>query len=239
MYVYPDITGLGAGTYTGTITVNSNAGSQNVTVTLQLTAEPLLTMLSTSESFTAVWGGSNPDDEAFGIANSGTADLTWTASDNRSWMWLDRTSGTLEPGGIKVISINVDITGMSAGTYTGTITVNSNGGSGTVNVSLAIQTPELYTSPSSFTFECEYGPLKPNPGSQTLYIRNASGDGTLNWNLSDNATWLTLSPTSGTNHEDVTVTCKKGLLTRGTYTGTITVNSNAGSRSIPVSFTIN
>ena len=56
-------------------------------------------------------------------------------------------------------------------------------------------TPTIGVSPTSLSFTATVGGS--NPANQTLSITN-TGSGTLNWTASDNATWLTLAPTSGT-----------------------------------------
>ena len=67
-------------------------------------------------------------------------------------------------------------------------------------------------------------------GSQEIWISN-SGSGTLNWSVSDNASWLSSSPGSGTNAGVVTVWVNPGGLTTGHYTGTISVSSSNASNS--------
>ncbi len=61
-------------------------------------------------------------------------------------------------------------------------------------------------------------------GDQTFFI-SKSGENTLNWTVSDNASWLTCSPTSGTNSGEVTVLVDASGLAAGTYYGTITVSA--------------
>ena len=102
-------------------------------------------------------------------------------------------------------------------------------------------TPDLSVSPLSLNFECDFGIFNPNPDPKTLSIRN-SGEGTLEWTITNNKLWISTNPlsgTSGTGNRDVTVSVLKGLMLRGTYTGTITVTSNGGTTNIPVWFTIN
>ena len=67
-------------------------------------------------------------------------------------------------------------------------------------------------------------------GKQTFFI-SKSGESTLNWNVSDNASWLTCSPTSGTNSGEVTVSVDASGLAAGTYSGTITVSAPHASNS--------
>jgi hypothetical protein len=77
-------------------------------------------------------------------------------------------------------------------------------------------------------------------GSQTFRISN-SGTGTLNWTISDNAGWLTVSPASGTESNRVTVSLQPAGLSAGSYTGTITISSASAVNSpqtVTVSLTV-
>jgi hypothetical protein len=74
--------------------------------------------------------------------------------------------------------------------------------------------------------------------SQTFLINN-SGDGILNWAVSDDSTWFGCSPESGTGSGLVTVSVETTGLTSGTYTGIITVSDpNAGNSPQNVTVTL-
>ncbi|UCH97333.1 MAG: BACON domain-containing protein, partial [Candidatus Aminicenantes bacterium] len=60
--------------------------------------------------------------------------------------------------------------------------------------------------------------------AQVFFITN-SGKGALHWSVSDNAHWLSCSPTSGTNDSPVEVSIDASGMSPGTYKGTITVSS--------------
>ncbi|UCH97495.1 MAG: hypothetical protein JSV88_11755, partial [Candidatus Aminicenantes bacterium] len=76
-------------------------------------------------------------------------------------------------------------------------------------------------------------------GNQTFSIDN-SGTGTLNWTVSDNASWLNCTPLSGTNAGIVTVSVNASGLSTGEYKGTITVNSaNASNSPRTIAVTLN
>jgi len=68
----------------------------------------------------------------------------------------------------------------------------------------------------------------------TFNITNC-GEGILEWNVSDDQTWISMDPTSGTTTTEidtVTVTIDTKGLTRNTeHTGTITINSNGGTKT--------
>ncbi len=77
------------------------------------------------------------------------------------------------------------------------------------------------------------------PDSQTFSIEN-SGSGTMNWSVTDNAGWLSCSPSSGTNAGIITVSVDILGLSAGEYSGTITVSSaNASNSPQTVSVTLN
>ncbi|MCP4157303.1 MAG: BACON domain-containing protein, partial [bacterium] len=68
-------------------------------------------------------------------------------------------------------------------------------------------------------------------GNENLVISNTGGD-SLAWTATDNAAWLNLSPTSGTDFSTVTVSVDSTGLGAGTYTAAITVNGT-GAENTP------
>jgi uncharacterized membrane protein len=89
----------------------------------------------------------------------------------------------------------------------------------------------IAASPSSFSFITETGK---NPSTQTLGIQN-SGEGTLDWSITDDADWLNLSPTSGgcsgEQTDDVVVSVDVTGVITGDYTATITISAPDASNS--------
>jgi hypothetical protein len=77
-----------------------------------------------------------------------------------------------------------------------------------------------------------------DPSPQTFVVANAGG-GTLSWSLSEDAAWLEVSPTSGTNSGTVTLTAHVGGLANGSYSATVTISApGADSRSVSVSLSV-
>jgi hypothetical protein len=99
-------------------------------------------------------------------------------------------------------------------------------------------------NPTTFQFSATQGGS--NPSAQTLSIGNSGASGsTLNWSATDNATWLTLSPTSGSitagGNQNVTLLANIAGLTDGTYNATITVtdpNATNSPRTAAVTLTV-
>lgn len=67
-------------------------------------------------------------------------------------------------------------------------------------------------------------------GGQLLLIENTGG-GTLNWEIDGDASWLSVSPDSGTGAGVVTVTVNASGLALGTYTGTLSITDPEASNS--------
>jgi hypothetical protein len=72
-------------------------------------------------SFTATAGGSNPANQTINITNTGGGTLNFTASDDAPWLTVSPASGTAP----STLTASVDITGLAAGTFNGTITISA------------------------------------------------------------------------------------------------------------------
>ncbi|MCX8042784.1 MAG: hypothetical protein N3B18_01500 [Desulfobacterota bacterium] len=102
--------------------------------------------------------------------------------------------------------------------------------------------PKLSVSPASLTFD-------DNDTAQQISISN-TGAGTLTWQISDNATtytgdtegWLfAASPRSGsvTNKpQSVTILVSRSGVPAGSYTATLPITSNGGSKNLPVNMNV-
>jgi hypothetical protein len=99
--------------------------------------------------------------------------------------------------------------------------------------------PEISVTPREVHFAAVVGGQ--NPPAQTIRIKNG-GQGTLNYTISDDANWLSVSPASGTstggeNNHSLTVSTS-GLVT-GTYSATVNVvDANAVNSPQAVSVTL-
>lgn len=82
-----------------------------------------------------------------------------------------------------------------------------------------------------------------SPADQTFQIRN-SGGGTMNYSITDNVSWLSVSPASGSSvaeSDSITLTYNTAALTPANYNATITVTSAGATNSpftIPVNLTV-
>jgi len=239
--VAANLSGLAAGTYTGAIAINGgSAGTKTVAVTLTLAPAPTpaLSIGTTALSFSGTAGSSNPAAQSVSITNSGTGGtLSWSASSNQTWLTVSPASGT----NAGTLSVAANLSGLAAGTYTGAIAINGGtAGTKTVAVTLTVApapTPALSIGTTSLSFSGTAG--SSNPAAQSVSITNSGTGGTLSWSASSNQTWLTVSPSSGTNAGTLSVAANLSGLTAGTYTGAIAINGGtAGTKTVAVTLTV-
>jgi len=91
--------------------------------------------------------------------------------------------------------------------------------------------PTIAFSPSSFSFSAQQG--ETTLLTDTLHISN-SGSGTLDWSVSNDANWLSLSPSSGSSTgkvDNVTLSVDTSGMEVGNYTANITISASGASNS--------
>jgi len=131
-----------------------------------------------------------------------------------------------------------EYTSEEAGVWTVTGTCDGPSATASLTVNSASEVAEIGYSPTSFIFEAEEGGA--NPDDQTLDISN-SGAGTLDWSVSDDATWLSLSPTSGIDTGTVTLSVDISGMSAGEYDADITITASGATNTpvtVPVHLTI-
>ena len=201
------------------------------------TTEPVPTsgQLPGSLAFTGVEGGPSPASQTLSVTNTGGGILTWSASATAAWLTLSPSSGTTTTE-TDVITVSVDTTGLFASTYSATITLTAVGATNSpqqVAVTLTViePPPTISHSPESLTFTGVEGGA--NPAAQALTMTNA-GEGTLSWSASNDATWLSLSPASGTTTTEtdvITASVDSDGFIAGVYTTTITLTALGATNS--------
>jgi hypothetical protein len=134
---------------------------------------------------------------------------------------------------------------LSMGTHTISFKVEDNDGAWSEEVeklvTIVSPPPTIAFSPENFNFSATEGCS--NPAAQTLGIYN-SGDGTLNWSLTDDAGWLSLNPTSGSSTgetDNIALSVDTTGLSVNTYTATITITASGAANSpqtVPVTLSV-
>jgi hypothetical protein len=119
--------GLGEGTYEGSIIVTDPYASNNplkVKVRLNISEDlaPAIA-LSPAQLFFQAIVGRNPASQNFNVRNSGGGTLAYTAVSNVAWMSVSPESGT-STGQSNAHRVSINVGGLGAGTRQGVITVS-------------------------------------------------------------------------------------------------------------------
>ncbi len=233
--------GLPAGTYLGNINLISNGGIAVVGVTLVIRpAEPRLTVNTNRLRFAATQGSPDPPPQNISITNSGDSLLRWRVSSDQAWLSVFPDTGSTLQERDQIV-VRVATTSLRAGTYSGSLTLLSNGGETTINVDLEISAlpAALHARPTSLSFTATEGLV--NPPFQAVLVNNTGG-GTLNWSTSEDAIWLSVFPSTGTTTSEtdtIWVSASITIVRAGTYSSVFNINSNAGTQTITVNFLVN
>jgi len=187
------------------------------------------------------------------IRNVGGGSLQWNALGSADWLTLGPAAKGSAPG---TLAIGAMAQGLRPGTYRATITVAPSGASGppqSIQVALTVQgrgsrrpggplsgTPPPSSSPPLTPPPAQAAAIAVStlglssssavggsPAAQSFSVRNA-GSGTLVYQVSSQASWLTVSPTSGSSRgeaDPIRVGFSSSGLRAGTYRGSILVSA--------------
>jgi uncharacterized protein (TIGR03437 family) len=130
------------GTYTGALAISGSstaAENKTVNVTLQVTSEPIARASSQRLTFRVATGAA-PQRQVLVINNSGLGTLavsgaSATAETGGSWL-------AAESGANNTVTVTADISGVSVGNYTGTVTVNSNAANASLTIPVTLSVVE-------------------------------------------------------------------------------------------------
>lgn len=226
------------GTYNGTITITATNPSGAavddspvvIPVTLQvvegtLGAEPL------TLTFSQALGSAPPASKTVTVSGTGSQPLNFTAvaSTTTGVAWL--TIAPLSGATPATLSVSVDGSKLSPGTYLGSVTITAPTAAGspqTVAVTLTVTGPTISLTPTSLQFSSVLG--GPAPAAQTLAVSASSGGVAFTAAAvagGSSGDWLSVSPASGTTPASLSVSVNPAGLAAGTYSGTVTVTPTA------------
>ena len=232
-------------TYNGTLTITSPQASGSAVVNVQLNVNSI--SLSPSPLTLNYQLGSSHSTVTQNLSVSSILptplNLNFTAAASVStpsggtWLSVGPTGGTTP----LTLTVTATPGSLSAGSYSGTITVSSGGATFTVPVTLAIAAlPSLTTAPNVLPFNFTIGGSLPSNQSVTVGSNGAALSGV---SASTSTPWLTIVSQSGTStpFNLVVGLNAAGLasLTPGPYSGTITITAQPGTTSnSPLSYPV-
>jgi len=241
--------GLGAGSYSGSVTVHGPAANLSVTVpvTLNISASTagVLLLSQTSLLFKAVQGGGAEPPQTFGVLNAGRGAIDWTAQAAESWLRLSPASGRSEYGSaqIPLVTVSVDPAGLAAGSYVGLIRVSSS----SANNSPQVVKVEMQVLPASTKLGASVRPTGlifvaaaggASPGAQELSVATPETSAIQFLSQPIGGSWVTRFPDAGGASRDnagrIMVQPALSSLAAGAYRAGLTVMTTNDGTLYPV-----
>ena len=247
--------GLAPGKYTGTVTITGNgAGNapQTITVNLTVANDPSIVPNNPALTFefqigqSAVAASQLSQTLTLASSNGATLNFSTAATTNNGGSgWLTLSGNT----------VSVNPAGLTAGTYTGQVTVTATNpatGNAAINSPLTIPVtfyvsnnpllvpvlPGNPPAPPTFTAQVNGNA----PAAQNITLLSSAPGTALTYNVTFTTAnggnnWLFVAPQSGSTANGanvVTISVLPGLLSPGTYTGTVSiVASGPGGTTVP------
>lgn len=208
------------------------------TATLPAFSQSLI-VSPTALTFTGTVSGSSPATQFLSVQSSGFA-VSFTASNSFvSWLSVSPTFGATP----STVSVAVNTFGLTVGTYTSFVTIQSGFSSITVPVTLTITTGTGIGSASAFPANLTFThtPGSPAPATQSVTI-TTNPSGVVYSTAAFTTTggnWLSVLPLAALTPSNLTVSVNPTGLAVGTYNGQVTVFPNAAEPlSIPVTLNV-
>ena len=193
---------------TGTVTVTGGGLTRTVAVTQAAPTANNLTLSQTSLSFASAASSS---------AVNVTANVSWTVTDDQTWLSASPTSGSNNG------SFTVSATANTGSTSrAGTVTVTGGGLTRTVAVTQA------GTTASNLTLSASTWSAAATASTSAVSVTS-----NVAWSVTDDQTWLSASPTSGTGNGSFTLSATANTATTS-RTGTVTVSGGGITRTVAV-----
>ncbi len=209
-------------------TVGTSGNSNIISATTSPITQPQQLCVNRTTWDSPAGGGGSP---AVSVTNCGGGNaFNYSVSDDKSWITVSPISGTTSG------SFTITTTSNTTGTQrTGTVTVTASGITGSPKTITVTQPP--ITQPQQLCVSLTTWNSPVGGGiSPAVNVANCGGGNAFNYSVSDDQSWITVSPISGTTSGSFTITTTSN--TTGTQrTGTVTVTAS-GITGSPKTITV-
>jgi hypothetical protein len=213
---------LNPGAFSGTVHVTAGSQTANVNVALAVVGVQLNT---TSHPF-----GYSSTPYPISVWNSGGGVLAFNVTSKPSWLRIDKVVGTSSgPTDKKQLVLSIDRFGLTAGHYTGKVSIEPDEDQGQHDMSLDVSMDVASTggildvSPAGSFQSSGFagGPFSP---ASMDYVLSNTGDASLDWTAAATQNWLALSPQAGT------------IAAGATTTVTVSIDQNVAAALTPQAY---
>jgi len=232
--------GLAAGTYSGTIFIDSQDatnGQQQIAVTLNVAKATAFLATPWGLVFSAQIGGETPPPQLFAVSTPGGASHFSTKPETTTGgNWLTVIGQGATPA---TAAVGVNLAGLGVGTYTGRIVVTSDDPEIPpleMPVVLNVSAAPVYL-PGQTLAAFQYQVNGPTPPAQKIMINANTSDQLVYYPkvvTADGGAWLSVTPDVGVTASEVTISVKPAGMAPGLYYGLVAISDPAADS--PTSF---
>ncbi len=251
--VIPNAAGMSAGSYTGTVSIQSASGTTQVVVSLTVYSTPVIYSSinglggAGSVNVTQYGGSLGVVPQLYVFASDGSVmDVQASLAGAPSWLQLNSTEGNTSTTPPQPFSLGFNAGNLANGLYTAQIAFTSSragnspltvpvvlavsGNSVSGGINLAQSTLTLNGAVGGNTASAQLGVTS---GTTTAFTATASVSGTI-------VNWLSVTPsgTASATTSYISVTANPSGLLAGTYHGTVTVTGGGSQVSAQITFVV-
>jgi uncharacterized protein (TIGR03437 family) len=195
----------------------------------------VLSVSQAAFSFSTNIGTTTPQTTVVNLRNDGLP-TNFTIASNAAWLTVTPSSGSIGQNQTVQLTVRGNPTGLTAPTNPGTLTVNSTAPPLIISVSFNIQGgSNLSVDQAALTFNANVG----SSIGQTSLVRVSNAGGAASYTAGPQvpATWLSISPSSGTigASQTLTVNANPAGLAAGIYNATVNISLGL---NVAASFTV-
>ncbi|CAN2047612.1 exported hypothetical protein [Candidatus Magnetomoraceae bacterium gMMP-1] len=165
------------------VTGETNTSNNEKTKNVSVTSPPYINLSSTSYNF-----GYDGGNKSINV----TSNVSWSVSDNQTWLSVSPSSGS-NNGNFSISCQANNLTSQRSGT----VTVSGGGISKQIQITQTAAPSQLNVDPTSYNFGYDGGNKSINVTSN------------VSWSVSDNQTWLSVSPSNGSNNGNFSISCQQ------------------------------
>ena len=184
--------------------------------------------------FSFIQGSSTAASLPITLTNGTSQPISFTtATSGESWLSVSPSNPRASAFSSGTVSVTANPAGLSAATYTASVTLSASGQQFTVPVTLTVSSAQLAIAISQSALRFQTAAGGGVPPSQSITVLN-QGTGPLNWSAKASALsgkWLSVAPTSGTAGQAAIVSIDPTGLTPGDYYGLVKFTATGAADS--------
>lgn len=210
------------GSMSGQLT--ENADCSRMAVRIEEPQNECLGLSLSAASISKTLASGQNDTVQINVRDLCNQNIVFDATTGQNWISLTKQTGGL--------TVKVDATGLSPGSYIGSIQVTSGGSTKNIDVALTVSTQVcsgVNVSPLSLSKTLTRGMSE----TVQISVKNSCGQNT-DFNATTPQSWIILEKQAGL----LKAALNTSSLSPGNYTGTITISSGGASANVSVSLTV-